>query len=139
MKRPFEKVEPFFTIVGAVATVITLLVSLAPTSPIIDKIKISGAKLLIPENYEIVPAPLNKVQENSTFKISAGQSALLTEEEVTFSLEKNRGKNSVVISIDGKRVILRKGTHQDISETNCFIWLHQIDVEQDQYSFEVKC
>lgn len=77
---------------------------------------------------------------NSKFWISAGKSTSLTvSRRVPFSTYQPGYQGVVGVYINGKRDTLRVGQSRPVPETDCTIWLLEIERFRGPYSFELRC
>ena len=133
---------PFFTIIGAIATVVGTLIGLMdvmPSNPVVINIQLFGARFFAPDGYEVVPSHLRVIPKNAKFVRGIGGTALLTESEVTFAVDKDYHSKGTYIFLDGKRRYLKRGNKLPVGDTECFIWLYHIETEKNMYSYQLKC
>lgn len=137
-----EKYEPFFTMLGAIASVLAVaitIIGLMPSNNITDPIRLFGSEKLAPKGYSVLPNALDIVPENTNFSLSVGDSALLTRKEIPFTLQRTDGKDMTVIIVDGGSYGLQKGFKAPVSNSGCYLWLFGLDHDKNRYSYRLEC
>ncbi len=137
-----RRIEPLFSILGAIATIVALLISL-PSNPVSLRLQFIFSNIFAPDGYEVLPVRLETIPKNRTFERGIGGTALLTEEEVTFSVNAPGGPQAVYLTVGGTPVYLKQGGHYEFGGDSCILWLFNVGESNENssinYSFEIKC
>ena len=137
-----KRYEPFFTMLGAVASVVAVLItiiSVIPSNSVTDYIRLIGSERLAPNGYSVLPNALDVVPKNTDFSLGIGDSALLTEDEITLTLENAEGKDRTKIIVDGVAYGLQKGYKYPVLNSGCKLWLFNLNHDRNKYSYRLEC
>ncbi|MDO3388147.1 hypothetical protein QWI17_20040 [Gilvimarinus sp. SDUM040013] len=140
-----KKIVNIFSIIGVFATVFSSYVSYLAYAE--DASSVEGgfihvihwkyAQALSPTGYEVKSTSLSVIPNGYEFTLAKGASTLLTlESRVPFSLSHTKESSSLVM-LDGKRNYMNVGEKDDVPNTNCYVWLYE--VENNQSSFQLRC
>lgn len=142
--RFLKKVEPIFTIIGAIATVVSLLISIAPSTTYLDRIRVWGSSLVAPKDYEVVPIKVSEINSGDDFALKIDQSASLNGKEAIFAITGSRykGKVPTVTLSDQKRVRYAQpkiGEVLSFGKQGCGVTYIGFTKNPSLYSFRLKC
>jgi hypothetical protein len=135
-----------FAIIGVVSSVLSTYVAYLTyensSSNVNEKgirgIKASIAEVIAPSGYSLTPSKLQVIRENTNFTVAIGDSALLTEsKKYPLAITKDSNDDGVFLMLDGSSVFMKKGSKENVHNTNCYIWLYQI--QKPNYTLQLRC
>ena len=139
-----DKTANFFTVVGTLASVLTMSFPIYVfnddeanyTSSGVSKLQEAAAKIIAPSGFVVQPSQLGFVPSGTDFATTKEKPLLVTDEKIPFMIGANSHAKRAYISLNGSTRTLSLGDKTRLNN-HCDVWLYAI--QDENYSFKMMC